>query len=171
MTIAAIRDEHDVETIEESYRAGMRQLASGVSIVTSAADGVWYGLIATAVCSVSIAPPTLLASVNHEASAFRAIERSGIMGVSILGAAHDDLVGIFSDPARRAERFRPEQWMRLITGAPVLKRAIAAFDCRIVDKMSYATHTIFLGIPEQVRLGDRAEPPLIHFNRKVSVLT
>ena len=171
MTAPAFFEENDVQTIEESFRAGMRQLASGVAIVTSAVDGERYGLVATAVCSVSIAPPTLLASVNHEASAHGAIERSGIMGVSIVGSAHRELVDIFTDPARRTERFKAEQWTRLVTGAPLLKGALATFDCRIVAKMSYATHTIFLGVPEEVRMADTPQLPLIHHNRRISELT
>lgn len=170
MTMPAFSDDSELPTIEDSFRAGMRQLASGVAIVTSILDGERFGLVATAVCSVSIAPPTLLASVNHQASAYGAIERSGIMGISIVGSAHHDLVDVFTDPARRAERFRDEQWTRLVTGAPVLKGALAVFDCRIVARMSYATHTIFLGAPEEVRLAEVPQLPLIHFNRQISAL-
>jgi flavin reductase len=171
MTMPAFSDESDVQTIEDAFRAGMRQLASGVAIVTSVLDGERFGLVATAVCSVSVAPPTLLASVNHHASAYNAIERSGIMGVSIIGSAQHDLVDVFTDPGRRAERFRDGQWTHLVTGAPILKGALAIFDCRIVARMSYATHTLFLGTPEEVRIADTPQLPLIHFNRRISALT
>src|SRR5205823_14974197 len=47
------------------YRATMEHLATGVAVVTSELDGEDVGMTATALCSVSLEPPTLLLSVGH----------------------------------------------------------------------------------------------------------
>ena len=48
----------------DAFKAGMRKLALGVALITSATPGRRFGLIATAVSSVSASPPTLLVCVN-----------------------------------------------------------------------------------------------------------
>ena len=53
----------------EDFKEGMRQLAAGVTIVTTAVGERRNGLTATAVCSLSAEPPMLLACVNREAGA------------------------------------------------------------------------------------------------------
>ena len=53
----------------DDFREGMRQLAAGVTIVTTSIGDQRIGLTATAVCSLSAEPPMLLACVNREAGA------------------------------------------------------------------------------------------------------
>jgi hypothetical protein len=56
----------------------MRQLAAGVTLVTTAtAGGARAGLTATAVCSASADPPQLLACVNRDAEAHDLLWRAG----------------------------------------------------------------------------------------------
>ena len=40
----------------------------------------------------------------------------------------------------------------LATGAPVLSSCLANFDCRVVDSMAAATHSIFIGKVEAIAL-------------------
>jgi flavin reductase len=141
----------------------MRQLASGVTLVTGGTLEKACGLIATAVASVSLEPPTLLACVSHDAFAFGVIEESGVLAINLLGLQHKALIDQFSDAARRDERFTKGAWTTLSTGAPVLEDALAVFDCRVVQRMRYTTHTIFLAIPEAVRIA--GGEPIVHFDR------
>ena len=57
----------------QSFIQGMRQLALGVTLITTAHEGRWAGLTATAVCSVSAEPPQLLACINRQAETHRLI--------------------------------------------------------------------------------------------------
>src|SRR4030088_3115701 len=61
---AAKSDEVDAQ----QFRTGMRSLAGAVSIITSAQAGHRYGMTATAVCSASAEPPTVLICVNKLAT-------------------------------------------------------------------------------------------------------
>ena len=68
--ITPIRRQGDNWDSSEAFRTGMRRLASGVSIITSGTATAPVGLVATAVCSVSIEPPTLHVSISRTASAY-----------------------------------------------------------------------------------------------------
>lgn len=148
----------------DAFKAGMRRLASGVALITSAdADGRG-GLIATAISSVSTAPPTLLACVNRDASAHSMINQSGRLCINLLREADLDLVRIFSQSSRRQERFQTGEWGTLTTGAPVLQSALVAFDCEVVQRLTYESHSIFLGVVREVHLPDQPHDPLLYMD-------
>lgn len=161
--ITPIRRDGETWDSSEAFRTGMRQLASGVSIITGGTGEAPVGLVATAVCSVSVEPPTLLVSISRTASAYPIIEASGRLCVNILGAGHDELVARFTSSDRRAERFTGASWRLRPDAPPVLDDALAAFDCRVVERFSYATHVIFFARPEQVLVGEG--DPMVHFDR------
>ena len=52
----------------EQFKTGMRSLAGAVNIITTTHAGHPYGMTATAVCSASADPPTVLICVNKLAS-------------------------------------------------------------------------------------------------------
>ncbi|MBB3771187.1 flavin reductase (DIM6/NTAB) family NADH-FMN oxidoreductase RutF [Angulomicrobium tetraedrale] len=129
------------------FRAAMRELAAGVTIITAGRDGGRRGLTATAVCSVSADPPTLLVCINRSAEGHAAIRESGAFCVNVIAAEHQCLAERFAgrDGARGAERFEHGEWRSLATGAPVLADAVAAFDCQVIQAIDAGTHTVFLG--------------------------
>jgi len=131
----------------DAFRAAMRELAAGVTIVTAGTADGRRGLTATAVCSVSADPPTLLACINRATDGHAAIAAAGHFCVNVVAAEHRDLAERFAgrDGSHGVERFERGDWDRLVTGAPVLADAVAAFDCRVVEAMSWGTHTIFIG--------------------------
>lgn len=154
----------DAMSRADAFKSGMRKFASGVALITSAAAGHRAGLVATAISSVSTAPPTLLVCINRSASAHEVIDRSEVYAVNLLAAADLDLVDVFSKSARRAERFTSGDWQTQITGAPVLASALAAFDCKVVQRLAYETHTIFLGEVLQVRIAGQDVDPLLYMD-------
>jgi flavin reductase (DIM6/NTAB) family NADH-FMN oxidoreductase RutF len=129
------------------FRAAMRELAAGVTIVTAGREAARRGLTATAVCSVSTDPPTLLVCVNRDAEGHAAIMASRTFCVNVIAAEHRALAERFAgrDGARGADRFDVGEWRSLSTGAPVLADAVAAFDCHVIHAIDCGTHTVFLG--------------------------
>lgn len=134
------------------FRKGMRQLAGGVTLITTRCRGIRGGLTATAVCSVSALPPQLLICVNKEASAHDLIRDSGIFCVNVLGTTHLKIAGRFAgqDGIEGDERFQDREWDSLATGAPILPTALASFDCRVSHRIEVDTHTIYIGGIEAV---------------------
>lgn len=144
----------------DQFKLGMRSLAGAVCVITSAHAGHRYGMTATAVCSVSAEPPTVLVCINKNASTHDAIDRSGTYCVNVLRAEDSELSNVFSGAQRGEGRFRSGAWTRLATGAPVLIDSLASFDCRVVKRVAHGSHTIFLGQVEQILFGKKGKPLL-----------
>jgi flavin reductase (DIM6/NTAB) family NADH-FMN oxidoreductase RutF len=138
----------------------MRQLAAGVTLLTTAAGGVRGGLTATAVCSASADPPQLLACVNRDAEAHDLFLASRILAVCLLGTGQRALADRFAGRTGVSgeARFAAGRWTTLATGAPVLADAPACFDCRIVGTLAAGTHTVLLATVEATLVRAGLEP-------------
>ncbi len=146
------------------FKLGMRNLTGAVTIITSVHAGKHYGMTATAVCSASAEPPTVLVCVNHATATHNAIVEAGVFCVNVLRHEDQQLSGLFSgahgSDLRGEARFRPERWARLATGAPVLLNSLVSFDCRVVNRLVHGTHTIFLGEVQALEIGRKGKPLL-----------
>ncbi len=146
------------------FKLGMRNLAGAVNIITCRHDGRVFGMTATAVCSATAEPPTVLVCINRSTTTHEAVAQAEIFCVNVLRHEDRELSGLFSgvqgSNMRGEARFRAEQWDRLFTGSPVLKNALVAFDCRVVNRMVHGTHTVFLGEVQQLLLGRKGKPLL-----------
>jgi flavin reductase len=143
------------------FREGMRQLTAGVTIVTTAIGKERRGLTATAVCSLSAEPPTLLACVNREAGAHDPTLQSRVFCVNVLATHHRELAGHFANSKLSAEeRFASGEWGTLETGSPVLMDSLASFDCILGQTMRADTHTVLTGRVQAVRCDESLEPLL-----------
>jgi len=126
----------------DAYRAAMARTASAVHLVTTDGPGGRAGFTATAVCSVSDRPPTLLVCLNRTASAYAALSLNDVLCVNILGAHQRGVADAFGGGTPMDDRFAAGTWSRLVTGSPVLDGALMAFDCRIVGRQAVATHDV-----------------------------
>ncbi len=151
----------------ELYRNLMRHQAGGVALIATGRHGGRTGLAATAVCSLTDAPPTLLVCVNQTASAHDIIEDTGFFSVNLLCPSHKELVGVFSGQTglKGEARFDDALWQTLVTGAPVLKDALASFDCEVVETKKVSTHTIYIGEVRDGVANDDLDP-LVYFRGK-----
>lgn len=147
----------------ESFKSGMRHLAAHVCLITTVGpDGARRGLTATAVCSVSANPPTLLCCVNRQIAPFAAIRESGIFAVNVLGVRDRDLARRFAGEVQGAARFDTGNWHTLSTGAPVLESALSTFDCRLTRLEEVATHGILFGEIQAIRSRDSKAEALLY---------
>ena len=154
----------------ELFKAGMRQIASTVSIITTVLDGRRSGLTATAVCSVCADPPTLLVCVNQDSGTFAALREAGVFCVNVLASAHADAAMRFSDGALKGEqKFEGDSWITGAGGLPVLEGALASFECRTVSLTEVGTHGLFLAQVSDVTVTGGAHP-LLYFNRALAGL-
>ena len=128
------------------FKTVMRQVVSSVSIVTARCGRIRNGLTATAVCSVSAEPPMMLICVNRRATAEGLISESGAFAINVLTEDHHQIARLFSTSKLGAdERFAEGKWVSLVTGAPVLDGAAAAFDCQVQERIVSGTHHIYIG--------------------------
>jgi flavin reductase (DIM6/NTAB) family NADH-FMN oxidoreductase RutF len=168
-TAAAIAPQ-EVELVE-TFKNAMRRLAAGVTIVTAGRGDARRGLTATAVCSVSMEPPTILACVNRHGDALAAILASGTFCINLLSEADEPAALCFAGQGDRrgADKFEPFAWRELATGAPALDGALANIDCRICDTVETASHVVVFGTVEAVRI-DPQRRALAYFDRRFLTL-
>src|SRR4051812_36380917 len=81
---------------DNEFKTVMRQVVSSVAIVTARAGKVRNGLTATAVCSVSAEPPTMLICVNRRATAESIIAESGAFAINFLTQDQHQIARLFS---------------------------------------------------------------------------
>lgn len=144
----------------QAFRDGMRHLAGAVTVIATGAAGHRYGLTATAVCSLSDEPPTLLVCVNRTASAHDVIRDNGAFTVNLLADDQEDVAARFAGRSglKGEARFTGDHWTTAVTGAPTLAHALASFDCEVTQEHVFATHTIFIGRVVAAAARDGAEP-------------
>ncbi|MGE0116235.1 MAG: flavin reductase family protein [Steroidobacteraceae bacterium] len=147
----------------ESFKLGMRRLAAGVCLITTEeVDGARTGMTATAVCSVSANPPTLLCCINRNNASYAAISRSGMFAVNVLAIDDRPLADRFASPVSSAEKFALGLWIHLHTRAPVLESALVAFDCLVSQTVEAGTHGIVMGEIQAVHVRKAAAQPLLY---------
>jgi len=142
------------------FKLGMRSLAHAVNIVTAAHGGHRYGMTATAVCSATAEPPTILICLNKTSATCGSVAKSKSFCVNVLRAEDSDLSNLFSGALSGEGRFKSREWSKLATGSPVLLDALVSFDCRVIKKLAHGTHTIILGQVAQVLFGKKGRPLL-----------
>src|SRR6266567_11791 len=124
-----------VRTVEPAaFREAMSRLGAAVHVITTAGPGGKTGATATAVCSVSDAPPTLLVCINRRSQTNPVVAENGVFCVNTLGAGGAEIADIFAGRTgiKGTDRFATGEWTVLTTGSPVLVSAVIAFDCRII---------------------------------------
>ncbi|MBE3638355.1 flavin reductase [Mangrovicoccus algicola] len=149
----------------EVFRDGMACLAGAVNIVTTDGPGGRAGFTATAVCSVTDDPPTLLVCLNRASSAMLAFAANEAICVNTVGPRHRDLAMIFGGRAEMKDRFAGTGWGRGASGAPVLEGAVASFDCRVSHRHVCGTHeVIFCEVLDVI--ADPTAPGSAYFGRR-----
>src|SRR5258705_8340837 len=116
-----------VRTVEPSiFREAMSRLGAAVHVITTAGPGGKAGATATAVCSVSDAPPTILICLNRRSQTNPIVTENGVFCVNTLGIAHADIADIFAGRTgvQGTDRFSTGDWMVMTTGSPVLASAV-----------------------------------------------
>lgn len=128
---------------QKQFRNAMSQLAAAVNIITT--DGVAgkSGFTASAVCSVTDDPPTLLVCLNRNASVYETFKKNSNLCVNTLSHEHIAISNLFGGKTPMQERFAQGEWSTLATTAPVLQDAVVSFDCKIEKIVSVGTHDIF----------------------------
>lgn len=144
----------------------MARLGAAVNVITTVGPDGPCGLTASAVCSVTDDPPTLLLCINRESDMNVAFRSSGVLCVNTLAASQEALSPLFAGftGVAQADRFAAEQWTTLVTGAPVLTDSIVSFDCRVTQSTEVGTHTVFFCEVQAIQASG-AHEGLIYFGR------
>ena len=141
------------------FRAVIGRFVTGVTVVTCDHEGRRYGTTASAVSSVSLSPPTVLVCMDRGSDTRSAVLATGVFALNILHEGQEDLALGF---ARKIDsKFDGIEVVRGRSGAPLLPEALGHLECRLVDTLEAATHTILVARVEY--LTGVPGRPLAHF--------
>lgn len=153
-------------TLQTEFRNAMAQLGSAVSVITTDGPAGKFGFTASAVCSVTDSPPTLLVCMNRNSFAHTPFRQNGVLCVNVLSSDHQDLSGVFANASLRSEeRFGYDSWQVMASGAPVLSSSVASFDCLIDTCHEVGSHSVFYCQVQAIRISDTPRG-LVYFNRR-----
>lgn len=127
---------------KQTFRDAMACLGAAVNIITTDGPAGQAGFTASAVCSVTDSPPTLLVCLNRSASVWPVFNDNRTLCVNTLSAGQESLSNLFGGKTPMADRFAAAGWQTGATGCPRLDEALASFDCRISQVVSVGTHDI-----------------------------
>lgn len=149
----------------QMFRDGMARLGAAVNIITTDGPGGRAGFTASAVCSVTDAPPSLLFCLNRSSSVYEPFAQSQAVCVNVLAPEHEELSRIFGRQTHAAERFETGTWLTRLSGAPVLADAAVAFDCVVRNRWEVGGHTVFICEVLDVRRHETVSG-LVYFDRR-----
>ncbi len=141
------------------FRAAMARFPGAVTVVTALTPmGDRRGITATAVCSVSAEPPTLLACLNRKTGTCATVAETGRFVVNLLAGDGGALALRFAGQGGQTgeAKFATGDWQTDDQGLPVLSDAVASFSCRVTEMIEAHSHQVFLGRIEALRLGEGA---------------
>jgi cob(II)yrinic acid a,c-diamide reductase len=162
----------DIKAVEPPlYREAMSRFAGAVHVVTTDGPHGKRGMTIIAACSVSDSPPTILVCLNRTKPENDCFAQNGVFALNTLAPEHQALADAFSGLTglSQDERFALGRWETVSSGAPVLRGALATFDCHLEEAKEVATHRILIGRVTGIRIGDFAEP-LVYYRRAYRVL-
>lgn len=149
----------------KKFRNAMSLLTTAVNVITTAGAAGTHGFTASAVCSVTDTPPTLLVCMNQSSRSHAHFVENKVLSVNVLSPQHESLSNAFASSKLSSEdRFTFGEWKPLETGSPILQDALVSFDCEIQDIQQVGTHSIFMCRVVTVQQS-KQEDSLVYFNR------
>lgn len=127
----------------KAFRTIIGRFASGVTVLTTSADGADWGMTASALCSLSLDPPMVVICINKAAPTGEAIASSGHLAVNIMSADQGWVAARFATPV--ADKFAGVAFTRgTAHGDPLLEDSLATLECEVAEVVHGGTHRIFL---------------------------
>ena len=148
---------------QDVFRLSMRRLATTVSVVTCASDGVRHGMTATAVTALCMEPASLLVCVNAKSSFLAPLLQERRFCINLLQSTQSGISRLFGGEAKGEARFAQGFWLADAAGTPYLADAQASIFCEVDEVVPYGTHRIIIGRVDRGQFAPAFEP-LIYQN-------
>lgn len=153
------------QTVDQSaFRGALGRFASGVTVVTTVAEGVDHAMTASAFTSVSLDPPLVLVC-SHKSSRFHdAVLDSKVWGVSILAEEGMAASAWFAHRGRPLEtQFEDIAHHRGESGVVLLEQSLAWLECTTQTVVDGGDHTILIGSVVGAGVQDSTDDPLLYY--------
>ena len=147
------------------FRQALSRFATGVTVITTfapdaqkgdTASSSFVGITASSFNSVSLTPPLVLWSLGHRASSLPLFHAGTHYVVNVLAADQLDLCQRFA--SGQGDRFAQTDHTLGQAGLPILRGALAWFECHNRSRYEEGDHVIFVGEVERCGSADEGQP-------------
>lgn len=131
---------------EAAKKTALRMIPYGLFVI-STRDGEQVNAFAgNWVTQASFQPPLVVVASKAGQASTDMIQNSRLFCVNVLESGQADLAATFFRPMERVgDKFGDIEFSLSPNGCPVLKDALAYFECRVVEQYGAGDHTIFVG--------------------------
>ena len=149
------------------FRDAMASLSAAVNIVTTSGKAGQCGITATAVCSVTDTPPSLMVCINANSAMNPVFQGNGKLCVNVLNHEQELMARHFAGMTGMAmeERFLGEGWETGPLGQPLLHGSLACLEGEISQVQTIGTHLVYLVEIKNIVLSKEGHG-LIYFKRR-----
>ena len=154
-------DGEEAQARARRFRDVLGRYASGVTVVTTVADGEPVGMTCQSFTSVSLDPPLVAFLPTRQSRAFAAIHRAGRFCVNFLA---DGQEGVSNQMASRGEdKFAGISWSPTAgTGSPLLDGVVGHVDCTVWAVHEAGDHYVVIGKVVGLDVGEAGDPLLYY---------
>ncbi len=146
-----------------AFRNALGHFATGVCVVTTRGpDGAAVGLTINSFASVSLDPPLVLWSLDRASDRFPLFMAAERFCVNVLDGAAQPLSHRLS---RKGERDLLDEPYAEDAPLPILKKALAYFECQVEARHDGGDHVIFVGGVLSFGHTDDGDPLLFYRGR------
>jgi flavin reductase (NADH) len=167
MTHESDRTIMTIDDTKRRFRDAMACLPAAVNIITTDGPSGRCGITASAVCSVTDAPPTMLVCINQASYVHDVLHHNRNVCINVLAAECQDVARDFAGMTACSmdERFARHAWTIGHQSAPVLSHAIASLEGEIVDLKSVGSHSVMFVEIGHISIRSEGDG-LIYFGRQ-----
>ena len=155
--------------MKDSFLQAMSRAANSVCVITTDGPAGKAGVTVSAMTSVSVDTPrpSLLICVHEQSLACAAIQRNRVYCANLLTSDQAHVSDSFAgrSGAKGTNKFHCADWDIGETGSPILRDALANFDCTLMHDVMVGSHRIFVGETVDVR-SEHSGTPLVYFDRQ-----
>jgi len=124
-------------------RAAMAEMPSAVTVITGwNTDGSPAGSTLSAVSSLSMDPPLMLACFHRDSRTLGALDVGRGFLIHVLAAGQDELAAVF---AGKGDKFAQVDWERGLLGMPQLPGCQTVIACEVEAHLPGGDHVIVTG--------------------------
>ena len=152
---------------DRAFRGALGRYGSGVTVMTTVADGEDHAITVSAFTSVSLDPPLVLVCVDKGVRMHAAVLDCGYWASSVLAGDQQPIADRFA----RSGRDLYSQFDGIgttagpKTGCPIVQGALSWIECRTWATYDGGDHTIVVGEVLSLGLGEPADPSaLIYYS-------
>jgi flavin reductase (DIM6/NTAB) family NADH-FMN oxidoreductase RutF len=150
---------------DKQLAAALGRITSGLFVLTVKRDQMETGMLASWVQQCSFQPPRLTVAINPDRPFASLLQRQSLFTLNVLESDQTDMIVHFGRGfPLEDDAFHELDVERGGLGGPVLSEALAALECRVIDRFSAGDHDLFVSqILSGRLLGDGQ--PMVHIRK------